>query len=97
MLDDANLMLLLRQDLQRTGSLPGEDDYLLHLIKAARSSLARQGVREEDGEDYYQVVVSTAAWLYRKRVSGESEPQFLRRMRLDLIVSQQARRGSDAP
>lgn len=97
MLDDANLLIFLRQDLQRTGSIPGEETYLGHLIQAARSSLERQGVREEDAEDYYQTVVSTAAWLYRKRVTGEAEPKFLRRMRLDLIVSQQARRGKDAP
>lgn len=95
MLDDANLILLLRQDLQRTGSIPGEDSYLTHLIRAARDSLARQGIHDEDSEDYYQAVVSTAAWLYRKRVNGEAEPIFLRRMRLDLIVSQQARRGQD--
>lgn len=97
MLDDSSLVLLLRQDLQRTGNIPGEETYLFHLLQASRSSLERQGVRDDDSEDYYQTVVSTAAWLYRKRVSGEDEPRFLRRMRLDLIASQQARRGEDAP
>jgi hypothetical protein len=92
MLDDAQLLLLLRMDLQRTGNIANDDEYLLHLVKAARESLARQGLRAEDSEDYNQVVVSTAAWLYRKRVNGEAEPKFLRRMRLDLIVSQQAGR-----
>ena len=82
MLDDAQLLLLLRMDLQRTGNIANDDEYLLHLVKAARESLARQGLRAEDSE----------AWLYRKRVNGEAEPKFLRRMRLDLIVSQQAGR-----
>lgn len=91
-MSDADLLLLLKQDLQRTGTLPNEDAYLTQLLHAARANLKRQGVREDDSADYYQAVVSTAAWLYRKRVTGESEPRFLRRMRLDLIVSQQAKR-----
>lgn len=93
MLDDASMILLLRQDLQRTAELPGEDAYLPQLLQAAKASLERQGVYEEDSADWVQTLISTAAWLYRKRISGEAEPQFLRRMRLDLIVSQQARRG----
>lgn len=90
-MDDDALLLLLRQDLQRTGSLPGEADYLTQLLRAAKASLERQGVRDDGSDDWYQAVVSTAAWLYRKRVNGEDEPKFLRRMRLDIIVSQQAR------
>ncbi len=96
-MNDGDLLLLLRQDLQRTGSITGESDYLTHLLQAAKASLRRQGVQEDGSADYDQAVVSTAAWLYRKRITGEAEPRFLRRMRLDLIVSQQARRGSDAP
>lgn len=93
MLDNESLIVLLRQDLQRTAELPGESAYLSQLLQAAKASLERQGVYEEDSADWVQAVVSTAAWLYRKRINGETEPQFLRRMRLDLIVSQQAKRG----
>lgn len=98
-MDEASMLLLLRQDLQRTSTqqMPGEDTYLLHLLNAARASLERQGARREDSEDWYQVVVATAAWMYRKRITGEAEPQFLRRMRLDLIVSRRARGDTDAP
>lgn len=96
-MSDGDLLLLLRQDLQRTGSITGENDYLTHLLQAAKGHLRRQGVREDGSADYDQAVVSTAAWLYRKRITGEAEPLFLRRMRLDLIVSQQVRRESDAP
>jgi hypothetical protein len=91
------MLMILRQDLQRTGSLPGEDTYLLHLLQAARASLERQGARQTAGEDWYQTVIATAAWMYRKRITGEAEPQYLRRMRLDLIVSQQARGNTNAP
>lgn len=91
MMDNAALLKLLRHDLQRTGTLPGDDDYLTHLLQAARSSLERQGILPEDSEDYSQTVIGTAAWLYRKRITGEAEPQYLRQMRLNLIVSQKAR------
>ena len=91
MIGNKALLKLLRHDLQRTGTLSGDDDYLLHLLQAARSSLERQGIQPENSEDYIQTVIGTAAWLYRKRITGEAEPQYLRRMRLDLIVSQKAR------
>lgn len=54
------MLMILRQDLQRTGSLPGEDTYLLHLLQAARASLERQGARQTAGEDWYQTVIATA-------------------------------------
>lgn len=90
-MDNAALLKLLRHDLQRTGTLSDDNDYLTHLLQAARSSLERQGILPEDNEDYAQTVIGTAAWLYRKRITGEAEPQYLRRMRLDLIISQKAR------
>lgn len=93
MLDDSSLLLLLRQDLQRTASIPFEDTYLTQLLQAARASLERQGARDDGSSDWDQAVISTAAWLYRKRITGESEPQFLRRMRMDLIVGNRAKGG----
>lgn len=93
---DGDMLLLLKQDLQRTGTIPGEDTYLAQLLAAARASLSRQGAHPDGSADYDQLVISTAAWLYRKRVTGEAEPQFLRRMRLDIIVSQRAGGAADA-
>ena len=89
---DLNSMLkLLKQDLQRTGVIPGDDEYLQHTLRAAMSSLERQGIREETSADWIQTVVGTAAWIYRKRISGEGEPTYLRQMRLDILMSQKAR------
>lgn len=93
---DIDWLVLLKQDLQRTGTIHGDDDYLRQLLRAAESSLERQGVRPDGTADYDQLVISTAAWLYRKRVTGESEPQFLRRMRLDCIVSQRIKGDGNA-
>lgn len=97
-MDETSMLMLLRQDLQRTSpcQLPGEDTYLLHLLQAAKASLERQGARQVDSADWYQAVIATAAWMYRKRITGEAEPRYLRRMRLDLIVSQRARGDNDA-
>lgn len=97
-MDDAAMLTLLRQDLQRAAvaPLPGEDGYLTHLLRAAQTSLERQGAPRENSDDWYQTVIATAAWMYRKRITGEAEPQYLRRMRLDLIVSRQAGGGGNA-
>lgn len=99
-MDDAAMLTLLRQDLQRAAAapLPGEDEYLTHLLLAAKTSLERQGCRKLDltDDDWYQTVIATAAWMYRKRITGEAEPQYLRRLRLDLIVSRQAGGGGNA-
>ena len=91
------MLVILRQDLQRTCSLPGEDIFLLHLLRAAEASLERQGAHQVDSDDWYQTVIATAAWMYRKRITGEAEPQYLRRMRLDLIVGNRARGDTNAP
>ena len=98
-MDETSMLLLLRQDLQRTGTppLPGEDEYMTHLLRAAQASLERQGARRVDSDDWSQAVIATAAWMYRKRITGEAEPQYLRRMRLDLIVSRQAGRDTNDP
>lgn len=85
---DAERLVLLKQDLQRTGSLPGDDAYLTHLLQAAESSLQRQGLRPVEAADWDQVVIATAAWTYRKRITGEAEPRFLRRMRMNYLMSQ---------
>ena len=89
--------VVLKIDLQRLGPLPGDSTYLLSLLRAAKSNLGRQGVEESGDEDYLQLVVGTAAWMYRKRINGESEPIYLKRMRHDLLISQKMRGEENAP
>lgn len=81
------MLILLKRDLQRTGPLPGDDEYLPALIETAQDSLARQGIQDDGSMDYIQTVVGTAAWIYRKRINGEAEPAYLRRLRLDLLLA----------
>ncbi len=90
---DREVMLsLLRLDLQRTAHLPGDEEYLPALLEAAEASLLRQGIRDDGTMDYAQAVIGTAAWIYRKRINGEAEPAYLRRLRLDLLLA----RGREA-
>lgn len=91
-MDDEIMLSILRIDLQRTAPLPGDDKYLPILIDTAKASLARQGIQDDGSMDYAQVVVGTAAWIYRKRINGEAEPAYLRRLRLDLLLA----RGREA-
>lgn len=85
-MDKGLCLALLKLDLQRIGDQP-DTPLLEHYLGAAASNLAREGVREDGGEDYTALVVGTAAWMYRKRLTGEAEPQYLRRMRIDLKLS----------
>lgn len=91
-MDKETMLALLKLDLQRTADLPGDSEYLPALISTARASLERQGVKDDGTMDYGMAVVGTAAWIYRKRISGEVEPAYLRRLRLDLLLA----RGREA-
>ncbi len=91
-MDDETMLSMLRLDLQRTAELPGDKEYFPALIATAKASLARQGIRDDGTMDYCQAVAGTAAWIYRKRINGEAEPAYLRRLRLDLLLA----RGKEA-
>lgn len=84
---DALILAMLKADLNRTGNFPSDNDYLRSLIAAAREWLEREGVRDDGGAMYRQILSSRAAWIYRKRVTGEAEPNFLRRMVADWKIA----------
>lgn len=86
-MDRDTMIRLLKLDLQRMGELPGDEEYLPSLIDVAMAMLARQGIGQDQSLDYGQTVVGTAAWIYRKRITGEAEPEYLRRLRLDLLLA----------
>ena len=92
-MDDAAMLYLLTLDLQRTGEIPGDREYLSSLLEAAKASLARQGIADDGSADYAQTVIGTAAWIYRKRIAGEAEPAYVRRLRKDLLLSRGAGDG----
>lgn len=80
-------LAMLKADLNRTGNFPGDDTFLQFYMNAAMIHLSRSGIKDDEASpDYDALLVSTAAWIYRKRVSGEAEPDFLRRMRHDYLI-----------
>lgn len=87
-MDGTMMLQLLKFDLQRNGVNLGDDQYLVSILAAAECNIKKQGIRQSADDDYVQVVVGTASWMYRKRISGEAEPAYLRRMRHDLLMSQ---------
>lgn len=91
---EETLLALLKLDLQRTGDLPGDETYLPFLLQAARAHLSRQGISDDGSQDYGQTVVGTAAWMYRKRITGEAEPAYLRALRHDLLLDRGREAGS---
>lgn len=82
LLNSPEALTLMKLDLQRVGELP-DDALLYNYLNAAVTDLARQGIKADSSPDYEALVVGTASWMYRKRITGEAEPKYLRRMRLD--------------
>lgn len=93
-MDKETMLALLKLDLQRTADLPGDAEYLPSLLETAQASLTRQGIKDDGSMDYGQTVVGTAAWIYRKRINGEAEPAYLRRLRLDLLLARGRETGT---
>lgn len=91
-----NALQLLKLDLQRIGIELGDDEYLNTLLLAAKQHLSRQGIETVPDYDYTMAVVGTAAWMYRKRITGEAEPAYLRQMRHDILASQKMKVEEDA-
>lgn len=92
----AGTLELLKFDLQRSGVKLGDDEYLKSLLQAAKQHLTRQGITPVTDYDYTMAVVGTAAWMYRKRITGEAEPAYLKRMRHDILASQKMRGEENA-
>ena len=87
-----NALQLLKLDLQRIGIELGDDEYLNTLLLAAKQHLSRQGIETVPDYDY----TMTAAWMYRKRITGETEPAYLRQLRHDILASQKMKGEEDA-
>lgn len=91
MLNAPEALVLLKLDLQRFGGIDLPDDMLLQsYINAAVRNLDRENVKNDGSADYVSLVVGTASWIYRKRITGLDEPKYVRRMRLNQKYS---RRG----
>lgn len=73
---DEEKLAILKKDLQMLTS--SNDDYLEILLKQAKEQIIREGI-ELAGIEGDMAVVQYAAYLFRKRASGDTAmPRFLR-------------------
>lgn len=74
---DADILVILKIDLQVSAT--ALDEYLLHLIGAAREFIAREGIALAETIGDAQLVEMYAAYLYRRRREENSAmPRMLR-------------------
>lgn len=92
---DQQTLVLVKADLQLMTS--ANDVLLLHLIDAAKAAIEREGIQSDGSADYDAIVVSYAAYLFRKRAASEtSMPRFLRWMMNNILVAQKIKAGDGA-
>ena len=91
---DQQTLILVKADLQLMTS--ANDVLLLHLIDAAKAAIEREGIQADGSADYDAIVVSYAAYLFRKRAASETTmPRFLRWMMNNILVAQKIKAGGE--
>lgn len=76
MTNDIKLSLL-KADLQMITNV--NDEYLKFLLRSAAKLIEREGIINDDSDEYNVIQIQYAAYLFRKRASNGTEmPRFLR-------------------
>lgn len=74
---DEERLEILKMDLQMLTD--SNDDYLKILLKQAQAQVKREGIEPNGGIEGDMVVIQYAAYLFRKRASGDAAmPRYLR-------------------
>ena len=73
---DSELLTMLKIDCGITTT--AFDERLAQYVEVAKSEITREGVTLVDTASDSQLVVMYAAWLWRKRDTGEGMPRMLR-------------------
>ena len=88
---DKERLAVLKKDLQMLTD--SNDDYLKILLTQAKAQVQREGVDLSVGIEGDMVVIQYAAYLFRKRASGDTAmPRYLR-LQLNNMKMSQAGRG----
>lgn len=83
---DQEKLTILKKDLQMLTN--SNDDYLKILMKQAEAQIEREGVETSDGIEEDMAVIQYAAYLFRKRASGDTAmPRYLRLQLNNMKVS----------
>lgn len=75
-MNDETMLDMLKIDLGITTNI--YDDRLSQYIAAAKSEIEREGVTLSSSLADAQLIISYAAWTWRKRDTGEGMPRMLR-------------------
>lgn len=87
-MENSTLMALLKADLDLLSVPKEREAYLTQQIEAAKSMIQREGITLTDSPEDIQLVVMYAAWLYRKRNTGEGMPRMIRYALNNRVISQ---------
>jgi len=82
------MLQMLKIDLGITGT--AYDDRLLQILTAAAQMITREGVTLTDSVEDQQLQVAYAAWLWRRRDSGQGMPRMLRWLLNNRLFSEKA-------
>lgn len=82
------MLQMLKIDLGITGT--AFDDRLLQILTAAAQMITREGVTLSDTVEDQQLQVAYAAWLWRRRDSGQGMPRMLRWLLNNRLFSEKA-------
>lgn len=76
-MSEQDMLLMLKTDLGILQTA-AYDARLLQLLQAAETEIGREGVTLDDSVGDAQIIVMYAAWLWRRRDSGDGMPRMLR-------------------
>ena len=82
------MLTMLKIDLGITGT--AYDDRLQLIIESAKQMIATEGITLTDRPEDQQLVVSYAAWLWRRRDSGSGMPRMLRYLLNNRLFAEKA-------
>ncbi len=90
-MDREALLEMLKVDLGI--STPAYDERLLQYLKTAAAELRREGVTLTDSVDDGHLQIMYAAWMWRKRDTGEGLPRMIRWQINNRVFKQAGERG----
>lgn len=90
-MDREALLEMLKVDLGI--STPAYDERLLQYLRTARAEIEREGVTLTDSVDDAHLQIMYAAWMWRKRDTGEGLPRMIRWQINNRVFQQAGERG----
>ena len=90
-MDAGQLVAMLKVDLGITTN--AYDERLMNYIESAQTEIKRQGASLSDTIGDMQLVVMYAAWMWRKRDTGDGMPRMIRYALNNKIFSEKIKNG----